>query len=441
MTASALTPPTMSAQTSTGRSAQPSEGHAYDVDRVRRDFPILGRRMAGDHPLVYLDSANTSQKPSSVIDTITEHYALHNANVARAMHQLGAESSEAYEGARTKVATFIGAPSRDEVVFTRNATEALNLVARVLGDAGGDLAVGAGDEVVVTQMEHHSNLVPWQLLCGRTGARLRWFGLTDDGRLDLSELDEVITERTKVVSLVWVSNMLGTINPVERVAARAHEVGALVVVDASQAVPQMPVDVATSGADLVAFTGHKMLGPTGIGVLWGRGDLLAQLPPFLGGGEMIETVTMERTTFAAPPARFEAGTPPIVQAIGLGAACDYLTGLGMAAVAAHEQQVASYALQQLQRLPGLRVLGPTQAVERGGAVSFELAGVHPHDVAQVLDSRGVAVRAGHHCAKPAHQRFGVQSSTRASFYLYTTLGEVDALVDALERTQHYFKVG
>jgi cysteine desulfurase/selenocysteine lyase len=419
----------------------PATGAAYDVDVVRRDFPILGRRMAGDHPLVYLDSANTSQKPQSVIDTMTEHYALHNANVARAMHQLGAESSEAYENARSKVAAFIGAASRDEMVFTKNASEAFNLVARVLGDAAGDLGVRAGDEVVVTEMEHHSNLVPWQMLCGRTGAQLRWFGFTDEGRLDLDDLDAVINERTKVVSLVWVSNMLGTINPLERVIARAHEVGALVVVDASQAVPQLPVDVSTLGADLVAFTGHKMVGPSGIGVLWGRGDVLEQLPPFLGGGEMIETVTMERTTFAAPPARFEAGTPPIVPAIGLGAACDYLSSLGMAAVAAHEQRITAYALEQLQQVPGLRVLGPTEPVDRGGAISFELAGVHPHDVAQVLDSRGVAVRAGHHCAKPAHLRLGVQSSTRASFYLYTTEGEVDALIDGLERTRHYFKVG
>ncbi|CAA9354069.1 MAG: Cysteine desulfurase _ SufS [uncultured Nocardioidaceae bacterium] len=416
-------------------------GAPYDVDRVRRDFPVLARRMAGDHPLVYLDSANTSQKPQQVIDAMSEHYALHNANVARAMHQLGAEASEAYEDARTKVAGFIGASSRDEIVFTKNASEALNLVARVLGDAEGDVAVRAGDEVVVTEMEHHSNLVPWQLLCGRTGARLRWFGFTEEGRLDLDNLDEVVNERTKVVSLVWVSNMLGTVNPVERVIARAHEVGALVVLDASQAVPQLPVDVNALGADLVAFTGHKMLGPTGIGVLWGRGDVLAQLPPFLGGGEMIETVTMERTTFAAPPARFEAGTPPIVPAIGLGAACDYLSAIGMHAVAAHEQRITAYALEQLKAVPGLRILGPTEAVDRGGAISFELAGVHPHDVAQVLDSYGVAVRAGHHCAKPAHLRLGVQSSTRASFYLYTTLHEVDALVDGLERTRHYFRVG
>jgi len=308
----------------------------------------------------------------------------------------------------------------------------------VLGLASDDLGIRAGDEVVITAMEHHSNIVPWQLLCQRTGAKLRWFDFDDDGRLDLSQLDELVTERTKVVSLTWISNMLGTINPVSQIARRAHEVGALVVVDASQAVPQMPVDVATLGADFVAFTGHKMVGPTGIGVLWGRHELLAALPPFLGGGEMIETVAMEKSTYAAPPARFEAGTPPIAQAVGLGAAIDYLSDLGMAAVAAHERAITAYALGRLTEVSGLRVLGPTEPVDRGGAVSFELAGIHPHDVAQVLDSRGVAVRAGHHCAKPAHSRLGVQSSTRASFYLYTLPEEVDALIEGLDYTKRYF---
>ena len=414
----------------------------YDVGRVREDFPILGRRLAGDLPLVYLDSANTSQKPLQVIEAIDEHYRLHNANVARAMHQLGAEASEAFEDARTRIAEFIGAPVRDEVVFTKNASEALNLVARVLGDAapGSAHSVGTGDEIVITEMEHHSNIVPWQLLAQRSGAEVRWFGVTDEGRLDLSNIDQLITERTKVVSLTWVSNMLGTINPLEAVIARAHAVGALVVVDASQAVPQLPVDVASLGADFVAFTGHKMVGPTGIGVLWGRYDLLAELPPFLGGGEMIETVTMERSTFARPPARFEAGTPPIAQAVGLAAAADYLTGLGMEAVAAHEQRITTYALDALQQIDGLTVVGPKEAVDRGGAISFTLDGVHPHDIAQLLDSRGVAVRAGHHCAKPAHLRFGVQATTRASFYLYTTEAEIDALVEALHHTKKYFDV-
>ena len=409
-----------------------------DTASIRADFPILSRRLAGGRPLVYLDSANTSHKPRQVIDAMAEHYAQRNANVARAVHQLGAEATAAFEGARDKVAAFIGAPMRDEVVFTKNATEALNLVSNVLAWAEKPYGVGAGDEVLVTEMEHHSNLVPWQLLCERTGATLRWIGLTDDGRLDLSDLDSLITERTKVVSLVWVSNMLGTVNPVADIARRAHEVGALVVLDASQAVPQLPVDVAASGADFVAFTGHKMLGPTGVGVLWGRYDLLAALPPFHGGGSMIESVSMERSTYAAPPERFEAGTPPIAEVIGLGAAVDYLSQLGMDRVAAHEHTLVSYALDRLGDVAGLRVIGPATAVDRGGAISFELAGVHPHDVSQVLDSLGVAVRAGHHCAKPAHARFGVSSSTRASFYLYTTPDEVDALVDGLEQVQRFF---
>ena len=407
---------------------------AYDVARIRKDFPILDRRV-GELPLVYLDSANTSQKPQAVIDALDEHYRWHNANVARAMHVLGSEATEGFELGRTKVAEFIGAPSRDEVIFTKNASEALNLVARVLGDSG---RLTAGSDVVITEMEHHSNIVPWQQACDRTGATLRWFGITDEGRLDLSNLDELITERTAVVSLTWVSNMLGTINPLDVVIARAKSVGALVVVDASQAVPQLPVDVAALGADFVAFTGHKMVGPTGIGILWGRYDLLAELPPFLGGGEMIETVTMERSTFAKPPHRFEAGTPPIAQAVGLGAAVDYLTAIGMDNIAAHEQQITTYALGALQEIDGLTVVGPREATDRGGAISFTLDGVHPHDVAQLVDSRGVAVRAGHHCAKPAHQRFGVQSTTRASFYLYTTTDEIDALVEALHFTKKYF---
>jgi cysteine desulfurase/selenocysteine lyase len=410
----------------------------YDVARIRQDFPILGRRLAGGLPLVYLDSANTSQKPESVIQAIDEHYRLHNANVARAMHQLGAEASAAFELARDKVAAFIGAPNRDEVVFTKNASEALNLVARVLGDSG---RIGPDDEIVITEMEHHSNIVPWQQLSQRTGAGLRWFGVTDEGRLDLDNIDELITERTKVVSLTWVSNMLGTINPLAAVIAKAHSVGALVVVDGSQAVPQLPVDVAALGADFVAFTGHKIVGPTGIGVLWGRYDLLAELPPFLGGGEMIETVTMEKSTYAPPPARFEAGTPPIAQAVGLGAAVDYLTAVGMHNVAAHEQAITAYALGALQEIDGLTVIGPKETVDRGGAVSFTLDGIHPHDVSQLLDSRGVAVRAGHHCAKPAHLRFGVQSTTRASFYLYTTTQEIDSLVEALHHTKKYFGEG
>jgi cysteine desulfurase/selenocysteine lyase len=410
------------------------------LDLIRADFPILGRTMADGHPLVYLDSANTSQKPQVVIDAMVDHLERHNANVARAMHQLGAESTAGFEGGRTKVAEFLNAPSRDEVVFTKNASEAINLVANTLAWARGPLAVGEGDEVLITEMEHHSNLVPWQLLTERTGATLRWFGLTEDGSLDLSNIDELITERTKVVALTWVSNVLGTINPVVEIARRAHEVGALVLVDAAQAVPQMPVDVQASGADFLVFTGHKVTGPTGIGVLWGKRSVLEQLPPFLGGGEMIATVSMERSTYAGIPNRFEAGTPPIVEAVGLGAAVDYLAAIGMDNVRAHEEAITRYALEGLRSISGLTVLGPQQADERGGAISFEIAGIHPHDISQVLDSRGIAVRAGHHCAKPAHKRFGVQSSTRMSSYLYTTPGEIDALIDGLEYTKKYFKV-
>jgi cysteine desulfurase/selenocysteine lyase len=410
------------------------------LDLVRADFPILSRTMADGHPLVYLDSANTSQKPQVVVDAMVDHLERHNANVARAMHQLGAESTEGFEGARDKVAAFLNVPSRDEVIFTKNASEALNLVANTLAWARGPLAVGEGDEVLITEMEHHSNIVPWQLLTERTGATLRWFGLTDDGRLDLSTVDELISERTKVVSLTWVSNMLGTVNPIADITRRAHEVGAIVVVDGAQAVPQMPVDVQAAGIDFLAFTGHKVTGPTGIGVLWGRRELLDQLPPFLGGGEMIATVAMERSTYAPIPHKFEAGTPPIVEAVGLGAAVDYLAALGMDNVRRHEEAITGYALEGLSSVSGLTVLGPREASLRGGAISFEVDGVHPHDVSQVLDSRGIAVRAGHHCAKPAHRRFGVQSSTRMSSYLYTTPGEIDALVEGLEYTKKYFRV-
>ncbi|WP_370614138.1 cysteine desulfurase [Mumia sp. Pv 4-285] len=417
-----------------------STAGGYDVEKVREDFPILGRTMAGGRPLVYLDSANTSQKPTAVVDAMAEHYLQHNANVARAMHQLGAEATAAFEGARDTIATFVNAPSRDEIVFTKNASEALNLVANTFRNAEGDLAIRPGDEIVTTELEHHSNIVPWQLLAQRTGATLRWFGLTDEGRLDLSAIDELINERTRIVTVAWVSNMLGTINPLDVIIARAHAVGAIVVVDASQAVPQLPVDLTALGGDVVVFTGHKMVGPTGIGVLWGRRSLLEELPPFLGGGEMIETVTMERSTYAPPPAKFEAGTPPIVQAIGLGAAADYLTALGMDDVAAHEQEITAYALKRMGEVDGLTIVGPSEMIDRGGAVSFTLDGVHPHDISQLLDSYGIAVRAGHHCARPAHQRFGVQATTRASFYLYTTHAEIDALVEGIVNTQKYFKV-
>ncbi len=420
------------------------EGLLPELEVVRKDFPILDRTVGDGQRLVYLDSANTSQKPQVVIDTMVDHLERHNANIARAMHQLGAESTEAFEGARDKVAAFLGAPDRDEVIFTKSVTESLNLLANTFAWAQGDLAVGEGDEVLITEMEHHSNIVPWQLLTERKGATLRWFGITDEGHLDLSNIDELITERTKVVSLVWISNMLGTVNPIAEITRRAHAVGAVVIVDAAQAAPQIPIDLAAmpeeERPDFLGFTGHKVVGPTGIGVLWGRRELLEQLPPFHGGGEMIATVRMERSTYAGIPHKFEAGTPPIVEAVGLGAAVDYLSHIGLDAIHAHEQAITAYALERMAEVPGLRVLGPLSAAERGGAVSFELAGVHPHDIAQVLDSRGVAVRAGHSCAKPAHARFGVQSSTRMSSYLYTTPEEIDAFLEALEYTRTYFKV-
>ncbi|HEY3502471.1 MAG TPA: cysteine desulfurase [Actinocatenispora sp.] len=413
----------------------------FDVAKVRADFPILTREIDG-HPLVYLDSANTSQKPRQVLDTLAEFYERHNANVARAVHTLGTEATEAYEGARAKVARFIGAGAPGEVVFTKNSSEAMNLVAYAFGHAGPDVdprfRLGPGDEVVISEMEHHSNIVPWQLLCQRTGATLRWFGITDEGRLDTSRLDELVNERTKIVSYVLQSNLLGTVNPTSAIVARAHQVGALVMLDASQAVPHAPVDVAELDVDFVAFTGHKMCGPTGIGVLWGRAELLDVMPPFLGGGEMIETVRMEGSTFAPPPARFEAGTPPIAQAVGLGAAVDYLTSLGMDAVRWHEKEITAYALDALAEIPEVQIFGPTVPVGRGGTISFAVDGVHPHDVGQVLDAEGVAVRVGHGCARPTCARFGVPAVTRASFYLYTTTEEIDALVRGIGSVKKLF---
>lgn len=414
----------------------------FDVESVRKDFPILERRLAGDRPLVYLDSANTSQKPRSVLDALDAHYTRHNANVARAVHQLGEEATAAYEGARDKIAGFVHAPAREEILFTKNASEALNLVANTLASGLAEdprYRLGPGDEIVITEMEHHSNIVPWQLAAQRTGATLRWFGLTDAGRLDLSAIDELINERTKIVSLVHQSNILGTVNPVATVVARAREVGALVLLDASQSVPHQPVDVTELGVDLVAFTGHKMCGPTGIGVLWGRTEVLDGLPPFLGGGEMIETVSMEGSTYAPIPHKFEAGTPPIAQAVGLGAAVDYLSALGLEEVHAHEQAITAYALDRLTAIDGVRIIGPADMTDRGGTVSFTLDGIHPHDVGQVLDEQGVAVRVGHHCARPVCVRYGIPATTRVSFYLYTTTAEIDALADGLEQVKRFFR--
>jgi cysteine desulfurase / selenocysteine lyase len=414
----------------------------FDVETVRKDFPILSREVHGV-PLVYLDSANTSQKPQVVLDTLTDFYARHNANVARAVHTLGSEATTAYENARDKVAGFINAGRREEVVFTKNSSEALNLVAYAISNAttfpGADrFRIGPGDEIVVTEMEHHSNLVPWQLLCQRTGATFRWLPIDDNGRLVDSAVDEVINERTKVVAFVHQSNAMGTINPVVRLVGRAREVGALTVVDASQSAPHLPLDVPALGVDFLAFTGHKLYGPTGVGVLWGRYDLLAALPPFLGGGEMIETVDLTGTTYAAPPHRFEAGTPMIAQAVGLGAAIDYVSALGMQNIAAHEHDLVEYALPRLAAIDGVRIIGPADTADRGATIAFTLAGVHPHDVAQLLDEQGIAVRAGHHCARPVCVRYGVPATTRASFGIYTTLEEIDALVEGVEKVKELF---
>jgi len=418
----------------------------YDVEVIRKDFPILGRETRPGVPLVYLDNAATSQRPLAVLDAMRDYDEVHNANVHRGLHTLSEEASALYEAARDDVAAFLHAPRREEVVFTRNATEALNVLARSLGEWRGapwGHALGAGDEVVVTEMEHHSNLVPWQMLCERTGATLRWVTLTDDGRLDLDSLARVVTERTRVVAFVHQSNILGTLNPVEPVLAAARAVGALVVLDASQSVPHRPVDVSTLGVDFLCATGHKMLGPTGVGVLWGRYDLLAQMPPVLGGGEMVDVVTMQGTTYAAPPARFEAGTPMITQVVGLGAAVRYLSALGMEHVQAHEEQLTAHALGRLATVEGVSVIGPRTTEMRGGAISFSMVlpdgrDLHPHDVGQLLDERGIAVRVGQHCARPVCVRYGVPATSRASFAPYTTTGEIDALVEGLGHVRAFF---
>ncbi|MCZ4512473.1 cysteine desulfurase [Streptomyces sp. ActVer] len=407
---------------------------ALDVDTLRKDFPILGRTVDSGARLIYLDSGATTQKPLQVLDAERDFYLRHNAAVHRGAHQLAGEATEAYESARRTIADFVGA-DEDEVVFTKNATEGINLVAYGLGNAH---RLGAGDRIVVTEMEHHANLVPWQQLAERTGATLDWFGLTDEGRLDLSRIDELLDERTKVVALTHQSNVLGTLNPVRLIADRAHAVGALVVVDGAQSVPHRPVDVRELGADFLAFSGHKMLGPNGVGVLWGRRELLADLPPFLTGGSMIEVVEMDRTTFLPPPQRFEAGVPMAPQAVGLAAAVDYLRALGMDEVAAHEDVLTARALQLLQEIPGVRVIGPRGTDERGSAVSFAVDGIHPHDVGQVLDDRGVAVRTGHHCARPIVRRYGVPATTRATFYVYNTLEEVKQLAEGVRAAQAYF---
>ncbi|WTE72813.1 cysteine desulfurase [Streptomyces sp. NBC_01615] len=407
---------------------------AFDVDALRKDFPILQRTVESGARLVYLDSGATTQKPLQVLDAERDFYLTHNAAVHRGAHQLAGEATEAYEGARHTVARLIGAED-DEIVFTKNTTEGINLVAYALENAR---HIGPGDRIVVTEMEHHANLVPWQQLAERTGATLDWFGLTDEGRLDLTRVDELLDERTKVLALTHQSNVLGTLNPVRQLADRAHTFGALVVVDGAQSVPHRPVDVRELGADFLAFSGHKMLGPSGVGVLWGRRQLLPDLPPFLTGGSMIEVVEMDRTTFLPPPQRFEAGVPMTAQAVGLAAAVDYLQQLGMTEVAAHEDQLTARALELLGEIPGVRIVGPRELTDRGSAVSFTVDGIHPHDVGQILDERGVAVRVGHHCARPIVRRYGIPATTRASFYVYNTPAEVDALAEGVRAAQRYF---
>jgi cysteine desulfurase / selenocysteine lyase len=414
-----------------------------DVEAVRADFPILGRAVRGGHPLIYLDSGATSHKPRQVLDAERDFYTMHNSAAHRGAHLLGEEATDAYEGARVRVAEFIGADP-GEIVFTKSATEALNLVAYALSNAAtaGPEAerfkVGPGDEILITEMEHHANLVPWQQLCLRTGATLRWFGVTPEGRLDLSQIGELINDRTRLVAVTHQSNVTGTIPPVTEIARLAHERGALVVVDGAQSAPHQPVDVAALGADFLAFSAHKMLGPSGIGVLWGRRELLEAMPPYVTGGSMIEVVRMEGSTFLPPPERFEAGVPPAAQAVGLAAACDYLDAIGMARVNAHEEALTAHGLEVVSAIPGVRILGPLSTERRGGALSFVVDGVHPHDVGQVLDELGIAVRTGHHCAWPLHRALGAQASTRATFYLYNTHDEVDALADGIRQAQKFF---
>lgn len=411
---------------------------ALDITKIREDFPILSRTVRDGKPLIYLDSGATSQRPRQVLDAEYEFLTTSNAAVHRGAHQLAEEATDAYEDAREALAGFVGADA-DELVFTKNATEALNLVAFVLGDDRFEgHHVGEGDEIVISELEHHANLVPWQELARRTGATLKWFGLTEDGRIDLDSLE--LTERTKVVALTHQSNVTGAVLDVARAVDMAKAVGALTVLDACQSVPHMPVDFHALGVDYAAFSGHKMLGPSGVGVLYGRRELLAEMPPFLTGGSMIETVTMEGTTFAAPPQRFEAGVPMTSQAVGLGAAVRYLERIGMDTVAAHEAELTARALEKVSAIDGVRIVGPTDTTDRGGAVSFVVDGVHAHDVSQVLDDRGIAVRVGHHCAWPLHRAYGINSTVRASFAVYNTLDEADALAEAVVAAQDFFAV-
>ncbi|HYW13333.1 MAG TPA: cysteine desulfurase [Longimicrobium sp.] len=411
----------------------PLPASTLDVARIREDFPIL-RETSHGKPIVYLDNAASTQKPRQVIDAIAGHYERNNANVHRGIHELSNRATDAYDHARTQVASLFGIADPAELIWTRGTTEGLNLIAYTWGSAN----LRAGDEILLSVLEHHSNLVPWQLLAQRTGARLRFLELDDQGRLDLSGLDFLLTERTKLVSISHVSNALGTVNPVREIARRAKEAGALMVVDGAQSAPHMPVDVPSLGADFYAFSGHKMCGPTGIGGLWGRREVLEAMPPFHGGGDMIDFVELESSTYAAIPTKFEAGTPNVAGAVGLGAAADYLAGIGRDAILAHERHLIAYAVERLGDIPDLAILGPRSLEERSGVISFTLADIHPHDLATILDSEGVAIRAGHHCCQPLMKCLGVGSTARASFYLYNTTDEVDTLVNGLHKARGLF---
>jgi len=406
---------------------------AFPIEKVRASFPALQREVHG-RPVAYLDSGASSQRVLASIQAVDRYERAHHSNVHRGSHTLSAEATAAYEGARATVADHLGATDRREVIFVRNATEAINLVARAWGDAN----VGAGDRIVLTEMEHHSNVVPWQQLAERVGAEVDWVPVDEDGLLDMEAYTALLERKPKLVAVAHVSNVLGTENPIAEIARLAHGAGALVLADGAQAAPKLPLDVAELGADFYAVTGHKLYAPTGIGVLWAKLDLLREMPPFLGGGSMIRKVTKEGTTYADVPARFEAGTPGIAQAIGMASALRWLDGLGMEAVRDHEREIADYALEQLAAVPGLRVFGPPRGPERLGPVSFELEGVHAHDVSEILDRHGVAVRAGHHCAQPLMDRLGVAATARASFGVYTTREEIDRLVEGLDDARRVF---
>lgn len=404
-----------------------------DVEAIREQFPIFRRTVRGKR-LIYLDSAATSQKPQCVIDAEREFYERYNANVHRGAYLIAEEATTAYEAAREKVAKFINAPSKDCIVFTRGTTEAINLVAYSWGWAN----LREGDEILLTEMEHHSNIVPWQLIAERTGAKIKVVPITDDALLDMEAFDRLLTERVKIVAVTHVSNVLGTINPVQEICRKAHEVGAVVLVDGAQAAPHLPVDVQAIDCDFYALSGHKMCGPTGSGALYGRKELLEAMPPFLGGGEMIRTVTFERTTFNDVPYKFEAGTPAIAQAIGLGAAVDYLTKIGMERIRAHEVELVAYALEKLREVDSIAIYGAAPPEQRGGVIAFNIGDIHPHDLATFLDAHGICIRAGHHCAQPLMRRLGVAATARASFYLYNTPDEIDALVEALHQAAKFF---